>query len=220
VTELGFLRVAVRTLGKLAHRLVGLRVLILLELDEAALDRSLLAPDAAFTSRFLSADEIRAFAGLPENRMPARFVERALATGDLCYGVLDGGELASFGWYARTPTPAVGEVVVGFDARDAYMYHGYTKPAYRGRRLHGLGLARALLALAERGVPRVVSAAEATNWATRRSARRVGFRQTGWVVRIGWRRHAVVWCSPGCARAGMRVDALRENDELFGDARI
>ncbi len=208
----GLSRTALRSLYRGARLLCGLRLLLAMQFTEQTLERSLLAPRRPYQCRFLSPQEILEFARDPHNLLPRRFVTRALAAGDECYAILDGGVLASFGWYARRPSPLLGELLVRFGERAVYMYHGYTKPTYRGQRLHGTGLARALLAYVERGIPRIVSVAEATNWSTRRSAFRVGFETAGWVVRVGFGRRAIVWSSPGCAAAGMRFERLGATD--------
>ena len=72
-----------------------------------------------------------------------------------------------------------------YDRAYRYMYSGYTLPEHRGRRLHAVGLALALRHYADRGYRGLVSCVDRTNYRSRRSCRRLGFRPCGSLVQVG-----------------------------------
>src|SRR5262249_9363805 len=72
--------------------------------------------------------------------LSAEFLREASDRGDRCYALFHEGVLASYGWYAAAPTPIDGHFVLHFDSTYAYIFNGYTVPAYRGLRLHAAGM--------------------------------------------------------------------------------
>ena len=152
-------------------------------------------------ARFLTADEVRAFAIDPANDFDAEAAARVEA-GGRCFGVLDGGRLAASGWYAVGKAPA--EHCFGFGMRlpagAAYMYKGFTHADYRGRRLHGLVMAEALRQMADVGC--LVSTVEWTNAASIKSCRRLGYEFLG---RVWVRGGRVLRAAGGVRRAGVEA---------------
>jgi hypothetical protein len=108
-----------------------------------------------------------------------------LSRGDDAYAILDKGRLASIGLYAAGPTPVMSDLVVHFDPPARYMYRGYTPSAYRGQRLHALGILCAATELFDRGVPQLVTVCERTNYPAVVSVVRMGWRPRGALYRIG-----------------------------------
>src|SRR5207245_9056607 len=94
---------------------------------------------------FLGAETLRRLGRYPANELPGSFLDEALARGDECYGFLAGETLAAYGWYSRMPTPLeLPGLELHFNREYVYMYKGFTHPAHRGRRLHAIGMTRAL----------------------------------------------------------------------------
>lgn len=140
--------------------------------------------------------------------MDAAFIRAALAKGDRCYGALDGETLAAYGWYSTRPTAVTAiadDMVLCFDTAYAYMYRGYTPPAYRGRRLHGIGMARAMKALVDEGKKGLVSCVEAGNLASLISCQRIGYRIFGTVFCVRVSGRYVTHATRGCEAYGFRV---------------
>jgi hypothetical protein len=133
-----------------------------------------------------------------DKEMDARFIERALDKGDRCYGALDGDKLVSFGWYSTRPTAVSDELLLHFDTDYAYMYKGYTLPEYRGKRLHGIGMARALRAYTEEGQKGLVSYVESTNFASLKSCYRMGYQDFGQIFCIKLGESYVIHGTKGC----------------------
>jgi hypothetical protein len=78
------------------------------------------------------------------------------------------------------------------------MYKGYTVPAYRGLRLHAVGMCRALREFTAEGKAGLISYVQSNNFASLRSVGRMGYRIFGTVflVRVGGRFFA--YSTSGC----------------------
>lgn len=171
-----------------AQRLVDVKVGHVLWLEVANINDSL-RPDAAYTFRFLSAEEVRAFSPEAEGSLPPAMADRIAAGNDFCFAALAGPRLAAFGWFALgniEPEHNAG-TALSYPADVAYMYNGFTVPDFRGQRLHGLVKALGLRALADRGASKLLSTVDWTNWSSLRSNFRLGcidLGRTG-AVRLG-----------------------------------
>jgi L-amino acid N-acyltransferase YncA len=105
-------------------------------------------------------------------------------------------------------------VTVAFDRRYLYMHHGYTWPDYRGRNLHGLGLARALDEALARGYAGLVGIAERVNFASLRSAHRTGFQDCGTAFVVGSRGRVRDFTSRSARRSGFLLAPLELERDL------
>jgi hypothetical protein len=151
---------------------------------------------------------LRDFARDPANEMSREFLDEALARGDQCYGIVDRGRLAAYGWYAFGPTPiGIPGVILNYRHGYVYMYKGFTHEDYRGQRLHAIGMTRALAHYLGRGYLGIVSYVESVNFDSLKSCFRMGYSVFGtvYVARLpgGWRSFA----TPGCSRYDFRVEA-------------
>jgi hypothetical protein len=166
-----------------------------------------LEPDPEFTFRFLSADEVRAFASDPRNELGTAFISRAEAGHDLCFAALYGDRLAAYGWYALGSIEAQhgGGLAMSFPANMAYMYKCFTHPDFRGKRLNGLVMGLALQELASRGVEQLIAMIEWTNWASLKSCYRLGFTNLGRNIRIGAACCTFTIASRAPCRLGVRI---------------
>ena len=152
------------------------------------------------------------------------FAREALDHGDECFGVLDGGVLASYGWYSNRPshiTELSEDLLLHFDPGYLYMYKGYTLPSHRGERLHGLGMALALREALRRGCRGLVSTIEANNFSSLRSSYRMGYRRFGRVYAGRPFGKFRARATAGCRAYGFRVEPLgrRFADPAFEEKR-
>jgi hypothetical protein len=161
-----------------------------------------------FEARFLSNAELHAKAREGTHDFSPEFLEHARARGDRCYGIFDGDALASHGWYAERSTPIDAHYMLHFDPSYTYMFKGYTLPAYRGKRLHAIGMCRALRAFTEEGKNGLVSYVASNNFASLKSVARMGYRIFGnlFLARAG--KHAVAFASGGCLPFGVRASVI------------
>ena len=140
--------------------------------------------------RMLQASDLRSHARDPESGLSQAFLNRAGP--DRCVAFFEGDTLTSYGWYAERPTPITevdGSLVLHFDPAYVYMYNGFTRPAYRGRRLHAVGMAAALVRYTREGKRGIVSYVDSSNYASLRSCMRMGYERFGRVlfVKLGGR---------------------------------
>lgn len=189
---------------RIGNKLLGLEVTHVVWLDAADVHQT---PDAApdFTFRFLTPEEVEQFAQDPATEL-SDMIERARSGHDLCFAALaSDGRLAAYGWYALDCIEAehCAGVAMSYPADVAYMYKGLTLPDFRGKRLHGLIMGLALLALGERGVTKLVSTVDWCNWASLRSCARLGYADLGRFVTLG-RHHHLVRFPRAAADRGVR----------------
>lgn len=201
-------RAAVHDLAyRTANRLTGAMVLHGIVLTMGSVIRELMENDTGLRWGFIDREAL--VRALPEGAcddMDERFIDEALQRGDRCYGAFDGDVLVSYGWYSTRPTPVNRELVLRFDRAYAYMYKGYTLPAYRGRRLHGIGMARAMKALVDEGQRGLVSYVKSNNFASLRSCYRLGYRDFGRIFAIKLNGRYRIHATSGCAEYGFRVE--------------
>jgi hypothetical protein len=182
-----------------ARRFMNVRVLLGMTAVLAAVDEGLLHA-APLDARFATRAELLKAAERPEWReqLTPKSIALALARGEECFALFDGDLLASLGWYARVPTPIDDEMLLHFDPAWVYMHRGYTIPAYRGRRLHGMGMSLALRHYTREGANGLVSFVEFNNLQSLKSVSRMGYRIFGsiYLATVGGRPRS--WSSPGC----------------------
>jgi hypothetical protein len=197
------------TLSELCYRgvnhLILHQSLMCLGIRLEDLDPRLLEPPSGFEGRFLTLREIRALSAEEPGLLSTRFLASALAKGDRCYAILDQGHVASFGWYSRQPTHVVSRLTMHFDPASVYMYHGHTRPEYRGKRLHAIGMARALQAYTDEGCQGMVTYVESVNLDSLRSCRRLGCRPLGRIRLVQVFGRVFTFTSAECRQHGFRL---------------
>lgn len=192
-----------------ARRFVDLKVLrgVVLTMDTVA--PGFLEEDAGFRWSFVGAEALHAAldAGVPL-AMDHAFIDEATSRGDRCYAASSPEGIASYGWYSTRPTAVTviaDDMVLHFDTAYAYMYRGYTLPAYRGKRLHGIGMARAMRSLVEAGSRGLVSVVDSTNTASLTSCYRLGYHDFGrlYCARVAGR--FATYATSGCTAYAFRL---------------
>jgi hypothetical protein len=161
-----------------------------------------------FEARFVPPSELEAAARAGTHEISFEFLERARERGDRCYGIYEGATLASYGWYAQKPTLIDEHFLLHFDPTYTYMFKGYTLPAYRGKRLHAVGMCRALRSFTEEGQKGLISFVASHNFASLRSVARMGYQIFGdlYLVRAG--KHAFAFASKGCRPYGFSATVV------------
>lgn len=137
--------------------------------------------------RFLTPDEVATFAQDPQYDFKQSLVEKAELGTDLCFAGFVDGQLASYGWYSLAPEVPADDfgLKMTVPKNAAYMHNGFTHPDFRGRRLHGIGMGRALLAMADRGIEALLSDVDWANHASLRSCKRLGYDFPGNLYAVG-----------------------------------
>lgn len=155
-----------------------------------------------FDARFVTWEELATYARDATHCMSQEFLRDARVRGDRCYALFDGRSLASYGWYSELPTLLDEHFVLHFDRAYIYMYKGYTLPAYRGKRLHAVGMCRALRAFSEEGRKGLISCVASNNFSSLQSVTRMGYKIFGDVYRIRAGTHAFTYATRGCDEHG------------------
>jgi hypothetical protein len=201
---------------RVINRVVSLNVLraMRVSLDDVRSAELFDAP--GLDARFLSPAELEAAARAGTHDFTLDFLARALERGDRCYGIFDGGALASHGWYAQQSTPINEHYLLHFDPAYTYMFKGHTLPEYRGKRLHAVGMCRALRAFTEEGKRGLVSYVASNNFASLRSVARMGYKIFGNLYLARTARHALAFASGGCLPYGVRASVMSSTGPAAG----
>jgi hypothetical protein len=165
-----------------------------------------------FDARFVSLAELEQAALEGTHDLTPEFLIRAIKRGDRCYGLFEGDKLASYGWYAQRSTEINDHYVLHFDPAYTYMFKGYTLPAYRGKRLHAVGMCRALRAFTEEGKTGLVSWVASNNFASLRSVARMGYQTFGNLYLVRTAKHTLAFASGGCQPYGVRATVMDPGD--------
>lgn len=139
--------------------------------------------------------------------MPSDEASRAFRDGHECYAFIDkeAGVLASYGWYSHVPTLFAQRFELHFDSAWVYMYGGYTRPEYRGQRLHALGMAAAARHYTDAGYRGIISCVELGNTDSLRSVYRLGYKNFGMVHVVPFFGWHLVFRTKGCRSYGFTV---------------
>jgi hypothetical protein len=208
-------------LARSCEKLLKLEVSKLIVLNAADLPPAI-PLDPEFTFRFLTPGEVAQFAVDPRNQLDPAFADRASGNFDFCFAALHHAQptenesktnkcqLASYSWYALNSIEGRHHVGVpmSLPADMAYMYNAFTQPEFRGRRLYGAGIALALKALAERGITRLVTSINTSNFSSLASCRRLGFRELGRLYTFGRGEHRRAMIPRAAKQLGIKFNTL------------
>jgi len=171
---------------------------------------SYLTCSEAYRTGLFSAQEMRRFAADPDNELPDAFINSVLQKGDECYALVDGDNLAAYGWYAKGATLAGSpRLLLHFSDAYVYMYKGFTGAQYRGKRLHAIGMTRALREYRQRGFRGLVSYVESTNFDSLKSCDRMGYKVFGSIYLLSILGRDFAFSSPGCKAFDFRVESVQ-----------
>lgn len=148
----------------------------------SSIDPAYLDPSNGYEYRFLTEGELRKYAKDPRNQIEIKFLEDAIEKENRCYGIIDQGKLAGYGWYSNNNTKINDDLVLCFNKSWVYMYSGYTKPSYRGQRLHAIGMGKAMEKFSKQGAKGLISCVDTNNYRSLQSVNRVGYRNFGKVT--------------------------------------
>jgi hypothetical protein len=161
-----------------------LEVLTTMRVTLRTCDRAFLDIPAGFEGGFATERELLEWAQDPKADLDVAFVRDALAKGDRCYALREGTKLAAYGWYSQKPTHITPALLLHFPSGYVYMYKGLTAKAYRGKRLHAVGMANALELYTDEGAAGLVSYVDSTNFASLQSCDRMGYETLGVIVLV------------------------------------
>ena len=191
------------TIFHIGYRLINYASLVLI-FEVAVLSAEdadwVLAADWSGCWDFLSYDQLRFFGRSdPSLFLDDKFLDQAFARGDRCYAYVEDGTLGAYTWYSTNPTPLQDGLVATFHPDYIYMYKVFTVPAFRGRRLCGIGVTRAFQALMREGMHKgLVCYIEVHNQPSLKALRRIGFKLVGTGIVFGMTCPYISYSSAGC----------------------
>jgi len=188
---------------KVLDKVAGLQVLRGVWVETP--DPAFLDVPEGYKAGFVGPAALREFAADPVTEIGQRFLQEAAMRGDACYGFTQGKELAAYGWYGDGPTPISADLMLHFDRRYVYMYKGFTDLRHRGKRLHALGMTRALRFYRASGFRGIVSYVEASNLDSLKSCYRMGYQVFGSLYTLKLFGHWYCFSSRGCKRFSFRA---------------
>jgi len=188
-----------------ANRLLTLRHYRVLRQDLTAPIAQVQLPGPDF--RWIMADgkQAGAYAGDLAPELDETFLRKATAAGFRCLIILDGNRAASMGWYTEGVAPLRGSIEVCTPPAHAYMFRGYTPPAYRGKRLHRIGLCLAANWYARRSVRGIFTIAESINYPSLKNARTAGYKDCGAAYEVGFSNTTVIVRTRAARRTGFVI---------------
>lgn len=163
-----------------------------------------------YTFRFVSVEEFAEIAERSDLNVPANYLAAASARGDCGVVVFAGDDAVAYGWYSFSgPGPCGGNLLFHFESPgEAYAYNAYTKPAYRGNRLHSLMKAACDVHMEERGVTHTVGAIAAQNHASLKSGSRMkGIQIIGNIYILEVFGITLTYRTGDVAKHGIRISA-------------
>lgn len=184
-----------------------LRTMTLIEKD---IDPKNFTVPEGMVCRPLSKEEVLRYSKVEKYQLTEDFLEQSLDNDDVCLAILEGEELASYGWYSKHPTKVTGEFNLHFSDRWVYMHHGYTNPDFRGKRLHAIGMANATRIFTEQGFDGLCSIVASENAFSLKSTRRLGYVETGKIFIFATLGRYLVAHSPGAHRTAMWLSPKTE----------
>ncbi|MGP3789020.1 GNAT family N-acetyltransferase [Pseudomonas sp. B392_1p] len=200
----GFSQASHLLLVKCARKLTLFKILRGMRLCDV--DPDYLKCPSRYTAGFLDEAQLRQYARDPQNELDNSFLSEALAKGDRCYAILEGEKLAAYGWYSCRPTRIdPPDLVLSFNQDYVYMYKGLTHPAYRGQRLHAIGMNLALQSYMKEGLTGMISYVESTNFDSLKSCARLGYQIFGSIYLVRVFGRYLHWRSPACKHHGFTL---------------
>lgn len=176
----GVLKTVLRGLHQYLGRVFMLKILYCIKLDLQAIDSKSFPAASKFQMARLEPAELIRKDNLEEYQMSAGFLKEMQQKGDICYGVMRNGRLASYCWYSHKPTLLFeGDLELKFSAKCMYVYKVYTHPDFRGRRLVAFGMSNATRELSKQGCDCLVSIVEVDNFSMMKAMVRMGWETTG-----------------------------------------
>jgi hypothetical protein len=162
--------------------------------------------ECPYDARLIDGQELHEFARDPANEMSRDFLDAALARGDQCYGIVDRGRLAAYGWYAFGPTPiGIPGMLLHFRRGYVYMYKGFTAKPYRGKRLHAIGMMLALNEYRNQGFKGLVAYVESNNFDSLKSCYRMGYKTCGRIRVLRLANRYFIHSGQGCTDYGLEL---------------
>ena len=138
------------------------------------------------TVRIVAPEELFRAANDPELDLSLDFVRDALARGDMAFGAFDRDRLVGYTWRTFTAAPDSGGLWARVSRPYQYSYKAFTRPSWRGKRVHVAITFFADTYLLGRGYAFEVGYMEISNFASIGVANFLGRRRIGYAGYMKW----------------------------------
>jgi len=136
--------------------------------------------------RIVPPEELLKAADDPELDLGLDFVRDALARGDMAFGAFEGDRLVGYTWRTFTAAPDRDGLWARVGHPYQYSYKAFTRPSYRGKRIHVAITFVADAYLLDRGYTFEVGYMEITNFSSIGVANFLGRRRIGYAGYVKW----------------------------------
>jgi hypothetical protein len=159
------------------------------------------------TVRIARLDELLKAAEDPDLDMEPEFARAALQRGDVVFGAFYGDRLVTYAFRSISALPHAEDHDVWARGRRPYVlaYKGYTRPLWRGKRLHAAVARCSDAYFLERGYTAEVNFIELTNFSSVRQSRFMERKQIGYFGYISWFGHVIPFRSPVVKKMGIEL---------------
>jgi GNAT superfamily N-acetyltransferase len=152
--------------------------------------------------RVVQREELLKAAGDPELDMPPDFVRGALARGDMAFGAFEGDRLVGYSWRTFTAAPHTEDLWIRVDRPHFGGYKAFTRPSYRGKRIHPAIALFSDAYLLERGYTAEVGVVDISNFSSLGTARFLGRQRIGFAGYVKWFGHYVQFRTSAVRKIG------------------
>ena len=207
----GIFKTVFRLFSQFVNKLFTLKIRYLIKLDLKALNSKYLAVDDRFQITRLEPAWLFQHLNLEEYQMSKSFLNRVQRKGDICFGILNNGKVASFSWYSNKPSLLLnGELELRFNDNYLYVYNGYTHPDYRGQRLLATGISNALRELSILGYNNFISVVAFDNFSSLKSVYRMGWKKVGKFIFIRFFKTQTGFLVGSKKQSGFEVSVIKK----------
>jgi hypothetical protein len=186
------------------RRTIGFRIFRIGVRPLARLSHKQVCP-GGIVLRVLQPDELLAASSDPALDLPADFVRRALARGDMAFGAYEGDLLVGYSWRTFTAAPHADGVWAKVERPYFCGYDAFTRKSHRGRRIHAAVALFSDAYLLERGYSAEVGFVDIANFASLNVAKRMGRFRIGYAGHLKWLGHFITFRTPAVKAIGAQL---------------
>jgi hypothetical protein len=156
-------------------------------------------------------EELFRAANDPDLDLSLDFVRDALARGDMAFGAFDGDDLVGYTWRTFTAAPDGGGLWARVSRPYQYSYKAFTRPSWRGKRVHVAITFFADAYLLGRGYAFEVGYMEINNFASIGVANFLGRRRIGYAGYVKAFGCRIPFRTPAVQKIGFELFELRRD---------
>lgn len=202
--KIGFVNTFHELLIKIINKIIFFKIYRCMVLTMETVNPQFLEIEKGYDCRFIEIEDLKCISS-DELDLSIDFIQKAIEKKNYCYGIFKNNEIASYGWYSNTPTAVTDDLELKFKSNFIYQFKGFTHPRFRGKRLHAIGMAKALQTLSGSEIKGLVAVVESTNFNSRRSVYRMGYLDFGVIIVLRIRKRYRCISIGDCSKYGFSI---------------